>query len=124
LHIKIKFKKSNSISQKDVETSLIERFLYPKYGPGQIWEEVAANIVAMGGEIHMQRTVQGFVQNNNNISSCKIKNEVTGGIEQVSGDYFFSTMPVKYLIRGIDKGVPDHVKKISEGFYNSRGVSQ
>jgi protoporphyrinogen oxidase len=113
--IKSKFKKNKSISQKDVETSLIERFLYPKYGPGQIWEEVAANIVAMGGEIHMQRTVQGFVQNNNNISSCNIKNEITGAVEEVNGDYFFSTMPVKYLIRGIDKGVPEHVKKIAEG---------
>nr|MBP6431196.1 NAD(P)-binding protein [Ferruginibacter sp.] len=29
--IKSKFKKNKSIAQKDVETSLIERFLYPKY---------------------------------------------------------------------------------------------
>src|SRR5258708_11307228 len=31
----------NDIGQKDTETSLIERFLYPKFGPGQLWEEVA-----------------------------------------------------------------------------------
>ena len=29
------------ISQKKTDTSLIERFLYPKYGPGQLWEHVA-----------------------------------------------------------------------------------
>lgn len=29
-------KKSNDIKQKGVETSLIEKFLYPKYGPGQL----------------------------------------------------------------------------------------
>ena len=25
----------------EVETSLIEQFIYPKYGPGQLWETVA-----------------------------------------------------------------------------------
>ena len=32
---------SRDVSQKDTETSLIEQFLYPKFGPGQMWEEVA-----------------------------------------------------------------------------------
>ena len=30
-----------SSAQKETETSLIEHFLYPKFGPGQMWEEVA-----------------------------------------------------------------------------------
>ena len=29
------------IAQKGTDTSLIERFLYPKFGPGQLWEHVA-----------------------------------------------------------------------------------
>ena len=29
------------IRQKGTETSLIEQFLYPKFGPGQMWEDVA-----------------------------------------------------------------------------------
>ena len=33
-----------------VETSLIEQFLYPKYGPGQMWETVAAEVNAEAGE--------------------------------------------------------------------------
>ncbi|MFI5098839.1 MAG: NAD(P)-binding protein, partial [Candidatus Acidiferrales bacterium] len=32
---------TRDIFQKQTETSLIERFLYPKYGPGQMWQEVA-----------------------------------------------------------------------------------
>src|SRR6187402_615725 len=32
-------------------TSLIEQFLYPKYGPGQMWEAVAAEVKRLGGEI-------------------------------------------------------------------------
>lgn len=36
--------KSKDINQKNVETSLIELFSYPKFGPGQLWEIVATNI--------------------------------------------------------------------------------
>ena len=41
------------MSQKGTDTSLIERFMYPKFGPGQLWEHVADLIVEKGGEIHM-----------------------------------------------------------------------
>src|SRR3984957_18126710 len=43
---------AGDIGQKGTETSLIEQFLYPKFGPGQMWEEVARRVVEMGGEIH------------------------------------------------------------------------
>src|ERR1022692_113327 len=43
---------SRDIRQKGTETSVIEQFLYPKFGPGQMWEEVARRIREMGGEIH------------------------------------------------------------------------
>lgn len=33
-------------SNAEVETSLIEEFWYPKYGPGQLWETVEANCEA------------------------------------------------------------------------------
>ena len=36
---------------KKVETSLIEEFHYPKYGPGQLWEITADHIREMGGRI-------------------------------------------------------------------------
>jgi hypothetical protein len=42
-------KKGGDIYQKNKETSLIEKFLYPKFGPGQLWETVAETIVKQGG---------------------------------------------------------------------------
>ncbi len=39
------------VAQKNTETSLIEQFLYPKHGPGQMWETVAEKIVQAGGTI-------------------------------------------------------------------------
>lgn len=49
--LKKPFLKKSTVNGKKVETSLIESFMYPKYGPGQLWEEVARRVVAMGGEI-------------------------------------------------------------------------
>jgi protoporphyrinogen oxidase len=40
------------MAQKKTETSLIEKFLYPKFGPGQLWEHAAELVKAGGGEIH------------------------------------------------------------------------
>ncbi|MEL6348906.1 MAG: NAD(P)-binding protein, partial [Myxococcota bacterium] len=39
----------SDLGQKRTETSLIERFLYPKLGPGQMWETAAREMIAAGG---------------------------------------------------------------------------
>ena len=48
------------LSKARTETSLIERFLYPKLGPGQMWEAVAREVAARGGNIHLQHRVVGI----------------------------------------------------------------
>lgn len=39
------------IKNSNVETSLIEEFKYPKYGPGQLWECASSRFRTMGGRI-------------------------------------------------------------------------
>jgi protoporphyrinogen oxidase len=48
------FRGPNKSGQREIETSLIEQFLYPKFGPGQMWEEVARRISELGGQIHLR----------------------------------------------------------------------
>ena len=36
---------------RQIETSLIEEFSYPKLGPGELWDVTAAEVVRMGGTI-------------------------------------------------------------------------
>ena len=40
-----KKKGDGDVAQKGTDTSLIERFMYPKFGPGQLWEHVAEQMV-------------------------------------------------------------------------------
>ncbi len=112
--LKSKFSKDSSIEQKNVETSLIEQFMYPKFGPGQIWEEVADIITENGGEIHFNQEVVGIEYHGENIKGIKVNDNSNGQEKEVEGDYFFSTMPVKDLIIAM-KDVPYEIKEIAEG---------
>ena len=107
------------INEKNVETSLIEQFLYPKLGPGQMWETVAKKIVEMGGEIHFNSKITGLKVENNVINSVEVCNQENNEIFRVEGDYFISTMPVRDLIESINHDNPNMVSKdiynISQG---------
>jgi len=108
---------SNDIAQKDTETSLIEQFLYPKFGPGQLWEEVARQVEEMGGRILMHHDVKRIYTNDNGnqVTAIAAINNITGETSYLEGDYFFSTMPVQELIGGLDGAVPDDVREIAAG---------
>lgn len=110
-----KKKNKNDIAQKDTETSLIEQFLYPKYGPGQLWEEVASQIVEMGGVIHMNHDVKKIHTEANQVTGITVIDKTNGEENVFNGDYFFSTMPVKELIAGIQGHIPQEVKQIASG---------
>lgn len=113
--IKKSFTRDSSISQKNVETSLIGQFMYPKHGPGQMWEKVAELVTENGGEIHHKHRAVGVEADGNNINSIKIRNEETGEVETVTGDYFFSTMPVRDLINSFESDVPSDVQEVAQG---------
>ena len=105
---------STDIMQKDTETSLIERFLYPKLGPGQLWEAVADEIIRLGGEIITGASVTGVSVAGGRIEAV-IYTDYKGNKHSLKGDYFFSTMAVRDLVNSMDCGVPAEIKRISNG---------
>jgi protoporphyrinogen oxidase len=107
-------KASGDLSQKGTDTSLIERFLYPKFGPGQLWEHVAEMVVQLGGEIHLRTRVDAIHANGRCVNAVTALNE-SGQRETFSGDYFFSTMPMRELVNALDVPVPTNVKEVSDG---------
>lgn len=113
--LKNSFKRNPSISQKNVETSLAEQFLYPKLGSGQIYGEIARKIVENGGKIHKNRRVNGILTNGDLVTGITVVDESTGEIKEIKGDYFFSTMPVCELINSFKCEVPENVKNVADG---------
>ena len=106
-------RKRSDLAQKDVETSLIEQFLYPKFGPGQMWEEVARRVVAMGGEILTGHEAVALQTDGDRVTAVEATS--TSGTTVLRGDYFFSTMPVRDLVRALRAPHPKEIVEIAEG---------
>ncbi|MGH9941199.1 MAG: NAD(P)/FAD-dependent oxidoreductase [Pyrinomonadaceae bacterium] len=107
--------KNSSIAQKDTETSLIEKFMYPKYGPGQMWEEVARIVRERGGEIHQHHRAVGLKHDGGKVTGLDVMDEATGTVKAQVGDYFFSTMPVTELIRCFGETPSAEVSRVAQG---------
>ncbi len=103
------------IAQKDIETSLIEQFLYPKYGPGQMWEEVARRIREKGGVILTGHEVSRLCLDGTRVKALEAVHADGTGTTFFKGDFFFSTMPVQELVRAMDAPPPPAVVEISDG---------
>jgi protoporphyrinogen oxidase len=85
-------------SQKSTETSLIERFLYPKLGPGQMWEEVACQVEKLGGQIHLRQRIVGLERDCNRVTALNVLDGASNSVRRVACDHFISTLPVRDLI--------------------------
>ncbi|MDI1255167.1 MAG: NAD(P)/FAD-dependent oxidoreductase [Flavobacterium sp.] len=108
-------KKKNEINQKDTETSLIEYFLYPKFGPGQMWEQVAEKVNAANGKLVTNSKVIQINTEGKTIKSVVTENILNGEKTEIVGDYFLSTMPIIELIETLNCEIPEHVKEVAAG---------
>ena len=112
--IKDMFSKIFGKKDRKVETSLIEEFWYPKYGPGQLWETLAQEIEKLGGEIRKGHSVKNINIKDNKVISVECI--VNGQVQEIQGNIFISSMPVKDLVEGF-KGdeVPKEYLEIASG---------
>ena len=94
------------------ETSLIEKFWYPKYGPGQLWNNILEKAKQNGVEIKFGYEVKSIIKENGKIKYLECL--VNGKYEKIQGDIFISSIPLKDLVESI-KGekVPEDIYSIA-----------
>lgn len=81
---------------------------------GELWEVLAERIVEQGGKILKSHKVISTNIKNNKIVSVEC--EVNGNKEEIIGDIFISSMPIKDLIIGMKKEeVPKEILNIANG---------
>ncbi len=96
----------------ETNTSLEETFLYPKLGPGQMWELAAAKFTENGGKLRFGCHVTGIESENNVIKGVRFQYDNEEFVEEA--DIVISSMPVKDLIAGM-KNVPFSVSEVARG---------
>jgi protoporphyrinogen oxidase len=110
-------RREQGIAQKGTDTSLIERFLYPKFGPGQLWDHVAKKVVAAGGEIHLGSKVVRIHTEFSRVVSVDAVDE-DGALRSFAADYFLSTMPMRELVNAMQAAgtaIPANVNEVADG---------
>ena len=107
-------KGKKGIAQKDTETSLIERFMYPRLGPGQMWERVTDKIKAAGGTFQFGVEVLGLEIAGGKANAVRIKNS-QGEEELLEADFVISSMPIKDLVKGVRPLPPKEIVEVAEG---------
>jgi protoporphyrinogen oxidase len=83
-----------SKSRATVETSLIERFLYPKLGPGQMWEGAAHKVATQGGHIYVNHRVVALERDGLRVSAVTVEDGATKSRRRIECDFFISTIPI------------------------------
>jgi protoporphyrinogen oxidase len=110
--------RDEGVRQKGTEASLIEQFLYPRRGPGEMWETVARRVAEVGGAIRMHHRVDRLEIQDGRVAAVEALDGVDGARVRVEAPALVvSTMPVRSLVRAMapPEAVPPAVRAVAEG---------
>ncbi len=93
--------------------TLINEFQYPRLGPGQMWEAATRKIRELGGEVLMKHEVTALEMHNGSLRA--VRAATPHGERRFEGQHFFSTMPLKHLVRSLTPAAPAEVQASGEG---------
>jgi protoporphyrinogen oxidase len=89
--------------------SLIEKFEYPRFGPGQMWERCKAHVEGAGSQVRLNTPVVRVNREGTRIVSVTIMQD--GREETVTGTHFISSLALRDLMQLMSPAVPDDVLK-------------
>ena len=93
----------------EIVTTLIDKFRYPRLGPGQMWERVAAVLADAGQPVKMGRTLLGIEHGGGRVRSV-ITRDGSGRVEEHAGANFISSIPMREVVGLLDPAAPDDVR--------------
>jgi len=97
----------------EVIKTLIDRFQYPRLGPGQMWEAAREKVRAAGGAVHHDRRVVR-VEHDGSAVTALVARDAQGRLTRYYGANFLSTLPIRELIRAMDPPAPEAVRAAAD----------
>jgi len=89
--------------------SLIERFHYPRLGPGQMWEAMAAEIVGAGGQLRLGARVTSIELEGGRVAA------VHAGDDRVAVSQVVSSLALRDVVALADPPPPPAVREAAAG---------
>ncbi len=93
--------------------TLIDRFEYPRLGPGQMWEVARDRVREQGGGVHLDRRVVRIEHDETSVTAL-IARDAEGRLYRYEGKHFLSTLPIRELIRAMSPQPPAEVIHAAE----------
>lgn len=84
--------------------TLIDQFLYPRLGPGMMWEKTAEIV----GDVRYGKAVEKIFWRNGAVTS------VVAGGTSYEADHYISTMPMRTLVESLEPKGPDYLNVVSQ----------
>lgn len=89
--------------------SLIKEFNYPRFGPGQMWEQMTDRINELGGTVELESKVTGITVDGGRVTHV----EVNG--EQQEAGYVISSLPLRNIVGLAGESAPKEVVEAAQG---------
>src|SRR3954454_24636631 len=89
--------------------SLINEFHYPRFGPGQMWETMADEIIAAGGEVRMNTPVTKLEVRDGRIVA------IEAGGERIEAAHGISSLPLRATVGMAGAAAPGDVQAAARG---------
>jgi protoporphyrinogen oxidase len=93
----------------EIVTTLIDKFRYPRLGPGQVWERVAVISASKGHPVRLGEAVTSVRHRDGAVTSVVTTN-ADGRSETHAGSDFISSIPIRELITRLDPPAPEKVR--------------
>ena len=97
----------------EIVTTLIDKFRYPRFGPGQMWERVAEISREKGHPVLLGRTIERIQHEDGRVRSVTACT-ATGEREVFEGSEFISSIPIRELIARLDPVPPEAVRRAAQ----------
>ena len=94
-------------------TTLIDRFQYPKYGPGMMWERARELVEVGGGRVVMNTRVERIHLADGALVGVTVRERGRG--RRAPATAVVSSMPLPELVLAIDPPAPDEVQRAAKG---------
>jgi len=102
------FRGTSKTQGSAVIKTLIDTFDYPRFGPGQIWEKVAADFQAAGGQLHPGLQVIKLAQRDHRVIAVEAV-QAGGARQRFEADHFIVSMPLQETVQALDPALPPEV---------------
>jgi protoporphyrinogen oxidase len=88
------------VKPRQVVTSLIDAFHYPRLGPGMMWQAMSGRIEQAGGTVMLGSEVVTIHRQGNRVTGVTVRRQ--GEVERLEAKHFISTMPVSAFLKKLD----------------------